>query len=193
MARTTKVGFNTIALPFDLTSNQVKEFFGEGAVVYSFSENSADADDATVEFNTKAEQTIEANVPVLVKATAATPQIVASNVIVKTGEAKAEGANFDFVGNYGGEVTIAEGDWFIGNDAVYQSAGATKIKGFRAYMKDKTGGEATVKLFIDGVATSINAINGVEAENGAIFNLAGQRVSRAKKGIYIVNGKKVLF
>jgi len=29
-------------------------------------------------------------------------------------------------------------------------------------------------------------------ERSEIFNLAGQRVSKAQKGIYIVNGKKVV-
>ena len=39
-----------------------------------------------------------------------------------------------------------------------------------------------------------DAINGIEAEteNAEIFNLAGQRVNKAQRGIYIVNGKKVL-
>ena len=38
-------------------------------------------------------------------------------------------------------------------------------------------------------------IQGVEIETPtkvAIYNLAGQRVSKATKGIYIINGKKVL-
>ena len=30
------------------------------------------------------------------------------------------------------------------------------------------------------------------AENGAIYNLAGQRVQKATKGLYIQNGKKIL-
>jgi len=39
-----------------------------------------------------------------------------------------------------------------------------------------------------------DAINGIEAEteNAEIFNLAGQRVNKAQRGIYIINGKKVL-
>ena len=44
----------------------------------------------------------------------------------------------------------------------------------------------------------LTAVEGVEAEtgrklaNGAIYNLAGQRVNKAVKGLYIINGKKVL-
>ena len=193
MTRNTKVGYNTVALPFDLTAAQVEEFFGEGAEVYEYSDGGADADNVEVDFSYKAEYTIEANVPVLVKATKAVSEITANNVTVKTGEAKVEGTYLDFVGNYSGQVKIAEGDWFIGNDAVYQSTGDTNIKGFRAYLKTKSAEVKGIQLFIDGVATSINEINGIEkAENGAIFNIAGQRVSKAQKGLYIMNGKKVI-
>lgn len=39
-----------------------------------------------------------------------------------------------------------------------------------------------------------DGISGINAENGnqTIYNIAGQRVSKAQKGLYIVNGKKVL-
>jgi hypothetical protein len=37
----------------------------------------------------------------------------------------------------------------------------------------------------------VNAVN-VAAEKAAVYNLAGQRVNKAPKGIYIVNGQKVV-
>lgn len=188
MTRTSKVGFNTVALPFDLTADQVEDVFGEGAVVYEFS----DVDENTISFDSKAQQTIEANEPVLVKATAAATQIVANNVIVKTGDAKVEGTYFDFVGNYGGQIALAEGLWFVGNNAVYKSEGNTNMKGFRAYIQAKEGTPSDVKMYIDGIETRISEVNGNAVENGAIYNLAGQRVGNAQKGIYIVNGKKVI-
>lgn len=40
--------------------------------------------------------------------------------------------------------------------------------------------------------TAINAIETAENENTEIYNLAGQRLSKAQKGVNIVNGKKVL-
>lgn len=40
--------------------------------------------------------------------------------------------------------------------------------------------------------TAINAIEAAENENTEIYNLAGQRLSKAQKGVNIVNGKKVL-
>ena len=50
MARTSKVGFNTVALPFDLTEAQVKEVFGDEAEVYSYSDE-GNANNTTVNFN----------------------------------------------------------------------------------------------------------------------------------------------
>ena len=188
MARTVKEGYNTVALPFDLTEAQVKEVFGDDAVVYSYSDE-GEADNTTVNFTT-AETKIEANVPVLVKATKAATQIVAENVTVKTGEAKVEGTNFDFVGNYGGQITLADGIWFVGNGALYKSAGATTMKGFRAYIDARNA--SSVKMYIDGLETAIDAIDAEAPAKGAIFNLAGQRVNNAQKGIYIVGGKKVV-
>ena len=41
-----------------------------------------------------------------------------------------------------------------------------------------------------GTATGINSVNAA-ADGSAIYNLAGQRVAKAQKGIYVVNGKKV--
>ena len=42
-----------------------------------------------------------------------------------------------------------------------------------------------------GVATGINTVN-AQTENGVIYNLQGQKVQKAQKGLYIVGGKKVL-
>ena len=39
--------------------------------------------------------------------------------------------------------------------------------------------------------TAINGISADETKSGVIYNMAGQRVSKATKGIYVVDGKKV--
>ena len=44
--------------------------------------------------------------------------------------------------------------------------------------------------FIDDDATGIKSVNTTNGEN--IYTLSGQRVSKAGKGVYIVNGKKVI-
>ena len=188
--RSIKEGYNTVCLPFTLTANQVTDAFGSGTEVYVFSEDSADPMDATINF-WKNDGSISANRPVLVKATADSDSQTFNGVqVVAAAEAKVEGTNFDFVGTYA-PMTVAENDYFIGGGKLWKSAGSTSMKAFRAYIHDKSGA-SSVKLFIDDVETSIDAINGVEAENGIIYNIAGQRLNKVQKGINIVNGKKVL-
>ena len=189
--RSIKEGYNTVVLPFALSAEQVEEVFGEGATVYAYSEESEDANQVTVSFNST-ESGIAANVPVLVKATeASSSNTIAGATIAYAESPVAEGTNVNFVGVYNA-TTVADGDYFISDGKLYKSAGETSIKPFRAYL-DATSAGAEVKLFIDGTATSIESINGAaEAEDGAIYNLAGQRVGKAQKGIYIVNGKKVI-
>lgn len=46
-------------------------------------------------------------------------------------------------------------------------------------------------LTLDLKADAINGINAEQTKSGVIYNVAGQRVSKAQKGIFIVDGKKV--
>lgn len=186
--RTIKVGYNTVCLPFSLTAEQVAAAFGTGTKVYAFSENSDDANNATINFTET--NTISANVPVLVNATTASESQVFENVtIVDAADARVEGKNFDFVGTYA-PMTVAEGDYFIGGGKLYKSKGNTNMNAFRAYIQTKT--DAPVKMFIGDFETSINELNANPDLSEATFNVAGQRISKMQKGINIVNGKKVL-
>ena len=64
---------------------------------------------------------------------------------------------------------------------------------YKCYMTYSAGGTVKFLGFDFGDATGISEIaNGEQpTANSTIFNLAGQRVSKAQKGLYIVNGKKV--
>lgn len=194
MSRAIKADFNTVVLPFDLTASQVQTVFGSGSEVYTFSENSSNPDDVTINFNKVVAGTISANVPVLVKATVASSaqEFEGVQVVAPTGDVKVEGTNFDFVGVYA-PATVDAGNYFIGDGALYKSTGATNINAFRAYINAKSSNPNEVKMYIGGdLITSVDAINGIETENGIIYNLAGQRISKMQKGINIVNGKKIL-
>lgn len=79
------------------------------------------------------------------------------------------GLGFYWGANDGGEFTVKAGTAYL---AVPNAA---SVKGF----------------LLDGTPT---AIEGVEAENNTdvIYNLSGQRVQKAQRGLYIVNGKKLM-
>ena len=189
-------GLNTVVLPFDLTAVQVQAVFGAGAVVYSYSETSEDANSANLTFTTVGAGTITANVPVLVKATAAaTEKEIAGVTIAAPTSTVAEGANFDYVGVYD-NTTFADGDYFMatqsGVQKIFQSDGTDTAKPFRAYFQKKTAAPVKANLFVDGVATRIEGLFVDGSDDTTMFNLAGQRVSKTTKGLYIVNGKKVV-
>ena len=51
--------------------------------------------------------------------------------------------------------------------------------------------DKTTTLPLELKADAINAISAEQTKSGVIYNVAGQRVSKAQKGIFIVDGKKV--
>ncbi|MBP5594079.1 MAG: hypothetical protein J6Y02_01765 [Pseudobutyrivibrio sp.] len=76
--------------------------------------------------------------------------------------------------------------------ALYKD-GATKIPGFKAYLAAPSGGSVKAFRFDDDDATAINSLTPILSEGeGAIYNIAGQRLSKIQKGVNIINGKKVL-
>lgn len=101
-----------------------------------------------------------------------------------------------FCGNFAEELVTDGTQWIVKNgtgSAVIKPANGAKISPFRAYFTglDATASEAKLN-FIGGEATGINGVNAAEAADGAIYNLAGQKVNAAYKGIVIKNGKKFL-
>lgn len=190
LARTIKADtWNTFVVPFDIDNDELKAAFGNDVAVAEFSENSDDANAVTINFDMMDTPAITANKPVLLKGNAGT-SFTFYGKLIKVGDAKVAGKNVDFVGTYDATTTVKAGDYFISANKLYKSEGGTTLKGTRAYIDAKNAEE--VKLFIDGIETGISEINGTAVESGAIYNLAGQRVSNAQKGIYIVNGKKVI-
>ena len=87
----------------------------------------------------------------------------------------------DVVGFYKATMNQQENTAFLNN-------------GFKAYLPATAGGEARFLVFNFG-DDNATAIEGIEAENTAdavVYDLAGRRVQKAQKGLYIVNGKKVI-
>lgn len=63
--------------------------------------------------------------------------------------------------------------------------------GHKAYWYIPGAAQAAYLRFDFGTETGIGEVE-TEAENAVIFDLAGRRVQKAQKGLYIVNGKKVV-
>ena len=70
--------------------------------------------------------------------------------------------------------------------------GAFTVKPGLAYLAVPQAQAANVKGFsFDGTQTGINGVEATTAK-GAIYNLNGQRIEKAQRGIYIQNGKKFI-
>ncbi len=67
------------------------------------------------------------------------------------------------------------------------------VPGGKAYLQIPTAMAAHEFFWFDDDMTGIEKVNvDTKALNGAYYNLAGQRVAQPTKGLYIVNGKKVV-
>ena len=78
------------------------------------------------------------------------------------------------------------------NEAQFQRASSGSIPAGKAYLMVYSG-EAPALDVVFGDATGIEAVKKADTvADGAYYNLAGQRVAQPTKGLYIVNGKKVV-
>lgn len=71
----------------------------------------------------------------------------------------------------------------------YKLASGEKVPAGKAYLK--VDASAPEFFAFDGNTTGIESVKAAETK-GEFFNLAGQRVAQPTKGLYIVNGKKVV-
>ena len=105
-----------------------------------------------------------------------------------------EGINFDFVGTYDATFTIPELDYFISDNKLWRAEeNKTTIKGTRAYIHDMNPGNARIIDFlIDGQETAGISTIATQKFDNAAYDMQGRRVETLKKGVYVVNGKKVV-
>lgn len=141
---------------------------------------------------------VPANTGVLIKSSTNTVAVktiesaseISSTNLLRASSVEMEGSGYKFY-------KLAYGDWesktglgfYWGADG----GAAFTAKAGGAYLAVPTGESARVKGFAFG-ADEETAIESVEAEtaNEEIFDLSGRKVSKAVKGLYIINGKKVV-
>lgn len=185
--------WNTIWLPFSMTKAELQATFGNDVEIAQFSETVNTNVSSIINFNTMDTPAISPNVPVLLRtSTAGTSYNIAGRTVVD-GTPIIEGTNFDFVGTTVANTIIEDGDYFISNNKLYTSTGKSKVKGTRAYLKTTTAGARIISFSLDG--EEIAAIEDIERgtiTTGKVYNLNGQQLKKAQKGIYIQNGKKVV-
>ena len=86
---------------------------------------------------------------------------------------------------------ISEGDYILYEGVFVPCSGGTLPDGKAFLPKSAITSGAKVITFVFGESTGINEVQKV-ATDGAIYNLSGMRVSKTQKGVYIMNGRKVI-
>lgn len=108
---------------------------------------------------------------------------------------KVGSTNISFCGNWK-EALVTDGkQWIIKNEGIHASivkADGVKISPFRAYFIGIPEGASAKLNFDDEETTGITNVNAAESNDDTLYNLAGQKVNAAYKGIVIKNGKKYL-
>ena len=191
--RNFKAGWNAVILPFAITAEEIKAQFGENTevAVCDGYELSNDDKDVTVKF--KKVDAMEINTPYLLWLENAIDATV-DPLFFYTKEVygdyyKSENTYFNVIGVYQPTVVKA-GDLFMQGGQFVKATSGNTVLPYRFYLEVAEGAELTVK--VDGdLLTGVNGIFADEAGQ-SIYNLSGQRVQKAQKGIYIVNGKKAL-
>jgi len=200
----TKDMWNTVCLPFAPTAAQADELFGSGYKIAKFTGVS----ETTMEFTSKDKEAFDfvAGQPYLVKPTEnlsnSSPVVLADvNITAKNG-ATVPHDGYSFTGTFTTK-SFAKGDWattrFVATGNKLNTPNSENaMKALRCYFtvpaaKSLARGYAIDGFMDDDVPTDISAtLNDNVQTTKVIYNLAGQRVANPTKGLYIVNGQKVV-
>ena len=109
------------------------------------------------------------------------------NVPVTTADASDVSANKLIAGD--GSTAATEEYYYLANDLFHQANAGTLQSG-KAYLHITTS--APVLNFVLGDVTGIGEIKTQKIESGQFFDLQGRKVAQPTKGLYIVNGKKIV-
>lgn len=200
--------YQPLAVPFDLTQEEVKDYF----TIYRIETVTVHPAGDDVEYHLNfvpvgEEGTAYANKPYIIKAKEANAepvQIALYDKEVQEPEvaddvkASTTKVRFDFINTLADEEQDAERSKFgfiTGDDGKGYFTDPDDIWAWRWYMKASDKEVRYIKIYVNGVDVDATGIDFVEAAEGdnLIFNVAGQKLNTAAKGkVNIINGKKVL-
>lgn len=174
--------WNTFSVPFDMD-------IPDGWTVKEFDS----ATDNVITF--KNATTIEAGKPYLVKPTANVENPTYSSVIVQNTEGSTVGGgDYKFAAQIYNKTLATDGTiaYLATDGKVKKLTSGGGLKGLRAYFIIPKGAEARI-AFLDDETTGITEMKQQSnSEEQVIYDLNGRRVQNMQKGIYIVNGKKIV-
>ena len=197
--------WSTICLPFAMTADQLAAAFPGGVELGDFtswaSEENDEGDIVGITVGFTSVSAIEANHPYIIKVKEAVSEFPVEGVNIAPGEASVEvgkkkAEKGSFTGTYVAGETIPETDLFLNAGKFWYATSSTKVmKAFRGYFEfyDVLAEAESAASRINITFDDVTAIKGIKTDGEEeIYTLSGQRVNKAGKGVYIVNGKKVI-
>lgn len=199
--------WRTMSLPYNLDEEQTAKLFGNDAKITTLTSVVRDDQKKTLSIYFGPVNSIEANNPYLVKVAADRQEFVLEGVSLDVDKFTSTSVNINgvsFVSTAPAEdgtdrTELPMNAYYLSNNVFYpHKNNKVTIKAGLCYMV--LGAEAAAKGYSlnfqneDGSVTGIQEIPAAR-ENKAmeIYTLQGVRVLRPGKGIYIVNGKKMVF
>ncbi len=205
--------WNTIVLPFAMTSQQMTEAFGDGVQLADFTgyESGYDDDDnvTSIKVSFSNASSIEAKHPYIIKVKEPIKEFTVDGVDIDPEEEPINAVVkrtrkqwSEMVGTYIADTEVPEQTLFLNGNKFWYSTGNTKMKAFRAYfdfydvLADVEATSAKISFVVNDEATDIVGVSAPEYANGEVYTIQGIRVGKnidtkkLSKGIYIVNGKK---
>ena len=161
-------------------TNEAVNFAGVTAYIVS----AKDASTATL----TAVASAPANTPVVINATEGEYTLTSEASPADVSGNKLQAATTEITAD-GSQYILANGGSGVG---FYKATNGSVISAGKAYLSSSVSGHALTLNFDNGT-TGINEVaNQKSLFVGTCYNLAGQRVAAPAKGLYIVNGKKVI-
>lgn len=206
--------WSTICLPFTMTEDQVKAAFGDGVILGDFIGYEATKESknvTSIKVNFTSVNSIEQNHPYIIKVPDQIADFTVNDVVIApTEEPKnliADGRRERSImyGTYVANTQVPELCLFLNGNKFWYSTGNTLMKAFRGYfdfldvlteVEDELYNSNIILSFDE--ADGINNVTMGQPAEG-IYDIQGRKVhtdenkwDNLKKGVYIINGKKVV-
>ena len=185
--RTLKAGWNTICLPFDVSS--VSTAFGASFAAYAFTAKSDD----NLTFSPVDAMT--ANIPYMIYNSGSLKSDFTFTGVTISDAGAGNTSTYGGIAFYGNYTAGKSMNGLLGlvNDGtestIQKGKSTATLKAFGAYFNGTFSSRGFFGIETDDGTTSIKPVNRIEEGDGIMYGLDGKRLT-TPKGLYIMNGKK---
>ena len=207
--------WSTIVLPFAMSNAQLKAAFGDDVQLADFTSWSSEEDETPgvvtkINIGFTDVTALEANHPYIIKVSTPITEfsVEGVNITVEAEPTVQVGVTNEerglFKGTYVAQTAIPEDNLFLNDNKFWYSTGATKTKAFRGFFEladvlaDVENAGVKVLYVITDPATEISEIATESATSKSVYTIQGTflgndvDINSLPKGVYIIDGKKVL-